>query len=66
MLREGHSLLDIYVEIFQESLYQVGRAWEMNELTVAEEHMATAITQYVIAQNYANLPIRQLGAGTWC
>lgn len=55
-LREGHPVLDIYVEVFQESLYQVGRSWELNELTVAEEHMATAITQYVIAQNYAQLP----------
>ena len=55
-LREGHSLLDVYVEVCQESLYQVGRLWEANELTVAEEHMATAITQYVIAKTYAQLP----------
>jgi MerR family transcriptional regulator, light-induced transcriptional regulator len=55
--REGHPVLDIYVEVLQESLYQVGRSWELNELTVAEEHMATAITQYVIAQIYSLLPM---------
>ena len=46
---QSHELLDVYVEIFQESLYQVGRLWESNQISVADEHMATAITQYVIA-----------------
>jgi len=55
-LREGHPVVDIYIEVFQESLYQVGRLWESNKITVAEEHMATAITQYVVAQTYAHLP----------
>jgi MerR family transcriptional regulator, light-induced transcriptional regulator len=54
-LREGHSAADIYVEILQESLYEVGRRWEANQITVAEEHMATAITQYVVAQMYSRL-----------
>ncbi len=55
-LRDGHLATDIYVEVLQESLYQVGRLWESNRITVAEEHMATAITQYVMAQLYPRLP----------
>ncbi len=55
-VREGHSVIDIYVDVFQESLYQVGRLWESNRITVAEEHMATAITRYVLAQTYTDLP----------
>jgi len=55
-LRSGHLVNDIYVEVLQESLYQVGRLWESNQITVAEEHMATAITQYVMAQLYLHLP----------
>ena len=55
-LRGGHPATDIYVEVLQESLYQVGRLWESNRITVAEEHMATAITQYVMAQLYSHLP----------
>jgi len=47
---------EVYVEVLQESLYQVGRLWESNQITVAEEHMATAITQYVMAQLYLHLP----------
>jgi methanogenic corrinoid protein MtbC1 len=45
-----HSAVDIYCEVLQESLYQVGRRWEANEITVADEHLATAITQYVMVQ----------------
>lgn len=51
-LKDGHTISDVYVNVFQESQYQLGRLWETNEITVAEEHMATAITQYVIAQVY--------------
>lgn len=55
-LRDTHAPTDIYVDVLQESLYQVGRLWESNRITVAEEHMATAITQYVMAQLYTHLP----------
>jgi methanogenic corrinoid protein MtbC1 len=51
-LKDGHTISDVYIDIFQESQYQIGRLWETNKITVAEEHMATAITQYVIAQVY--------------
>jgi MerR family transcriptional regulator, light-induced transcriptional regulator len=54
-LSAGHSLQDIYVDVFQESLYEVGRRWETNQITVAEEHMATAIVQYVLAQVYERM-----------
>lgn len=53
----GHDLRDLYVEIFQEALYEVGRLWEANRITVADEHMATAITQYVVARVYERLPV---------
>ena len=51
-LKSGHGMIDVYTEIFQESQYQLGRLWESNKITVAEEHMATAITQFVMAQIY--------------
>jgi MerR family transcriptional regulator, light-induced transcriptional regulator len=35
----------IYSDLFQRSLYQVGEYWEMNKISVATEHMATAITE---------------------
>ena len=35
----------IYTQLFQRSLYQVGEYWENNRISVATEHMATAITE---------------------
>jgi methanogenic corrinoid protein MtbC1 len=49
---EGMSLLDVYAGILQPALIEVGRQWEGNQITVAEEHMATAIVQCVMAQIY--------------
>jgi methanogenic corrinoid protein MtbC1 len=51
-VRQGCSVPDVYADVLQESMYEVGRLWETNRITVAQEHMATAITQYVIAQLY--------------
>jgi len=39
------SVEEIYSQLFQRSLYQVGEYWEMNKISVATEHMATAITE---------------------
>jgi methanogenic corrinoid protein MtbC1 len=51
-LREGLTLRSLYLDVFQPALYEVGARWEANRLTVAQEHIATAITQYVMAQIY--------------
>jgi methanogenic corrinoid protein MtbC1 len=62
-LRQGHPLTDIYVEIFQKSLYEVGRLWESNKITVAQEHMATAIVQWSIAQLYPHVELSRAPRG---
>lgn len=55
-LANGLTIPQVYVEMFQPALYEVGARWEANRLSVAEEHMATAITQYVMAQIYQPPP----------
>ncbi|MDJ0521984.1 MAG: cobalamin-dependent protein [Planctomycetota bacterium] len=52
----GHAVIDLYVDVFQEALYEVGRLWERNEIPVASEHMATATAQFVLTQMYDHLP----------
>lgn len=52
MLQDGIDIKDLYVGIFQRSLYQVGELWECNQLTVAREHMATAITESLLPLAY--------------
>ncbi len=55
-VRAGHPVVDLYTLVLQEALYEVGRLWEANRITVAVEHMATAIVQFVMAQLYPLLP----------
>ena len=55
-MRNGTSHVEIYVKVFAESLHEVGELWEMNKISVAQEHIATAITQYAIASIYPRLP----------
>lgn len=54
-LRDGHSHVDVYVDVFTEALHRVGELWELNKISVAQEHMATSITQYAIANIYRRL-----------
>jgi methanogenic corrinoid protein MtbC1 len=48
----GYPIPGIYMDIFQESLYEIGRLWESNKITVADEHLGTAITQFVMSNLY--------------
>jgi MerR family transcriptional regulator, light-induced transcriptional regulator len=36
---------DIYLDIFQDTAYEIGRLWQRNEFSVAQEHLATAIIE---------------------
>jgi MerR family transcriptional regulator, light-induced transcriptional regulator len=62
-LHEGTPPLDIYLDVLQDTLYRVGRLWEGNRITVAQEHMATAITQYVVSMLYNQLVISPVRRG---
>ena len=49
LLALGVPVRELYRDLFHESLYEVGRLWESGQATVAVEHMATAITESLIA-----------------
>ncbi|MGX5175295.1 cobalamin B12-binding domain-containing protein [Aliikangiella sp. IMCC44653] len=46
------SLTDASVEIVQPAMYQIGQLWQENKITVAQEHLATAISQNVLARGF--------------
>jgi len=48
----GISVKNIYLHVFQSSLYEVGRLWQENKITVAQEHYITATTQLIMSQLY--------------
>ncbi|CAA9305436.1 MAG: hypothetical protein AVDCRST_MAG77-6053 [uncultured Chloroflexi bacterium] len=62
-LRDGYPLTDVYVDLFQNALYEVGRRWEANDISVAQEHMATATAQYVLTQLYPRIEQPQTRRG---
>jgi MerR family transcriptional regulator, light-induced transcriptional regulator len=45
----------IYTDLFQNSLYRIGELWEQNRISVAVEHLATAITEHLLSQIYPRL-----------
>lgn len=50
----GSDLFSIYVDVIQPAMREVGRLWQENVMTVADEHMATAITQTVMAHVFTH------------
>ncbi|MGA2099183.1 MAG: cobalamin-dependent protein [Candidatus Acidiferrum sp.] len=62
-LRAGHNQLDIYVNVFTESLHRVGELWELNKISIGQEHVATSITQYAIASIYPRLVRTEMQRG---
>lgn len=61
--RGGYPIPGIYMDVFQEALYEIGRLWETNQITVADEHMGTAITQYVMSNLYQYLDVADTRRG---
>lgn len=44
-LDSGADAGDVYLDIFQPTAYEIGRLWQLNRFTVAQEHLATAIIE---------------------
>jgi len=52
----AHGLPFLYEEVVRWALVEVGRCWEDGSLSVADEHVATAIAQSVLASQYPSFP----------
>lgn len=55
LLENKITIRDLYVQLFQKSLYKVGELWEMNEISVAREHLITVITESLLSATYPYL-----------
>jgi len=55
LLENKIDIRELYTELFQKSMYQVGELWEINEISVAREHLATAITENMLSITYPYL-----------
>ncbi len=48
----GVPLRDVYLHVFQACQHEIGRLWQLNRLSVAQEHFCTAATQLIMARFY--------------
>lgn len=51
----GTSIRDIYLHVFQPAQREVGRLWQNNRISVAQEHYCTAATQLIMSQLYPRI-----------
>jgi len=54
-LTNNHSFIDLYEDVFKFSLYEVGRLWESNKISVATEHLASAIIEGILNELFDQL-----------
>lgn len=60
LLEQNVCLKEIYLQLFQRSMYRIGQMWENNRCSVANEHIATKITESLIeiTSAYNSIEIR--------
>lgn len=56
--RAGLSATDILAGVVQPAMYRIGHEWEGGKLSVADEHLATAVTQRVLGVLYPSHFVR--------
>lgn len=54
-VESGVPVKDIYLHVFQPSQRELGRLWQLNQISVAQEHYSTASTQLIMAQLYPRI-----------
>ncbi|HYO78079.1 MAG TPA: cobalamin-dependent protein [Thermoanaerobaculia bacterium] len=54
-VESGTPIRDVYREVFEPVQQEIGRLWQMNQITVAQEHYCTAATQHIMTQLYGHV-----------
>ena len=59
LCREYHqkqnNIRDLYDVVIKPALYEVGQLWEQNKISVAAEHLSTAITEGILNEFYPEI-----------
>jgi len=51
----GTKVRDIYLHVFQPAQHEIGRLWQTNRISVAQERYCTAATQLIMSQLYTHI-----------
>ncbi len=54
-LDSGTSIRDLYRYVFEPAQQEIGRLWQLNVISVAQEHYCTAATQHIMTQLYPSM-----------
>jgi methanogenic corrinoid protein MtbC1 len=57
-LRE-HSVVALQSQVIREAQHEIGRLWQMNLVSIAQEHMATAISHLTLAALFERAPLKK-------
>ena len=60
----GEPVPQLYLQVFQPALREIGRLWQLQKISVAQEHFCSVATQIVMAQLVLRVPAaRRCGRG---
>jgi methanogenic corrinoid protein MtbC1 len=54
-VEEGSTVRDVYLHVFQPVQRELGRLWQLGQISIAQEHLATAVTQFIMSQLYPRI-----------
>lgn len=55
LLDRNIEITDLHENLIKRSMYEVGDLWELNKITVANEHLATAISETLLNLTYPHI-----------
>lgn len=55
-LGRGADVMDLLVEVIRTAQLEIGRLWQANRISIAQEHLATGVTQVVMARLFELAP----------
>jgi methanogenic corrinoid protein MtbC1 len=55
------SIQELYENIIKNAMYDVGELWEYNQVSVATEHLASAIVESILNDLYEEIAIKEKG-----
>jgi methanogenic corrinoid protein MtbC1 len=55
-LRDGMKVPELHLTLVEPAQQEIGRLWQENRISVAQEHLATSISQLVVTMLYQHLP----------
>lgn len=59
----GTGYLSVFEEVVASGQERIGKLWEQQKITVADEHLATGVTQFVLSAMLDHLPPRAMSRG---